>query len=183
MRRAPLFVLISVLVWLGSSGGFAQQRPSVLVAKVDGSIDKTLASYLEGAVEDAEDAGSTLVVQLDSAGTLDQDAVALAQRLHDATVPVIVWVGPSPAKAQGAGLLFLYAASLGAVAPGVGVGALELLVNATAATEISTGDVQDLATGWVIERGRQTPVAFPERPVPAAAAIQGHIASVAAASI
>ena len=75
MRRASLFVTLSALVWLVSTGAFAQERPSVLVAKVDGSIDRTVASYLEGAIEDAEDAGSTLVVQLDSAGTLDQDAV------------------------------------------------------------------------------------------------------------
>ncbi|HET8526280.1 MAG TPA: hypothetical protein VFM81_06530, partial [Actinomycetota bacterium] len=100
MRRPAPFVLFIAFVWLLTSAASAQEAPSVLVAKVDGSIDKTLASYLEGAVEDAEDAGSTLVVQLDSAGTLDQDAVALAERLHDATVPVIVWVGPSPAKAQ-----------------------------------------------------------------------------------
>jgi membrane-bound serine protease (ClpP class) len=183
MHRASLFVTLSALVWLISTGAFAQERPSVLVAKVDGSIDRTLASYLEGAIEDAEDAGSTLVVQLDSAGTLDQDAVALAQRLHDATVPVIVWVGPSPAKAQGAGLLFLYAASLGAVAPGVGVGPLEPLDLAGGDPQIPIADVQDLARGWAAERGRDAPTAFPERPVPAAAAIRGHIASVAAASI
>jgi membrane-bound serine protease (ClpP class) len=183
MRRAAPFVLFSALVWAVTTTAFAQERPSVLVAKVDGSIDRTLSSYLEGAIADAEDAGSTLVVQLDSAGTLDQDAVALAQRLHDATVPVIVWVGPSPAKAQGAGLLFLYAASLGAVAPGVGVGPLEPLDLAGGDARISTADVEALATGWVTDRGRETPVAFPERPVPAAAAIDGNIASVAAASI
>jgi membrane-bound serine protease (ClpP class) len=183
MRRASLFVMLSALVWLVSTGAFAQERPSVVVAKVDGSIDRTLASYLEGTIEDAEDAGSTLVVQLDSAGTLDQDAVGLAQRLHDATVPVIVWVGPSPGKAQGAGLLFMYAASLGAVAPGVGVGPLEPLDLAGGDPQIPIADVQDLARRWAAERGRDTPTAFPERPVPAAAAIQGHIASVAAASI
>jgi membrane-bound serine protease (ClpP class) len=183
MRRAAPFVLFSALVWVVSTAAFAQERSSVLVVKVDGSIDRTLASYLEGAVEDAEDAGSTLIVQLDSAGTLDRDAVALAERLHHATVPVIVWVGPAPAKAQGAGLLFLYAASLGAVAPGVGVGPLEPLDLAGGAPQISTSDVQAVATGWVTERGRETPLAFPERPVPAAAAIEGHIASVAAASI
>jgi len=183
MRRAAPFVLFSALLWLVSSAAFAQARPSVLVAKVDGSIDRTLASYLEGAVADAEDAGSTLVIQLDSAGTLDQDAIELAERIHGASVPVIVWVGPSPAKAQGAGLLFLYAASLGAVAPGVGVGPLEPLDLAGGDPEISTRQVQDLATGWVTERGRETPVTFPERPVPAAAAIEGNIASVAAASI
>lgn len=183
MRRAAPFVLFSALAWVIASGASAQEHPSVLVAKVDGSVDRTLASYLRGAIGDAEGAGSTLVVQLDSAGTLDQDAVALAQRLHDATVPVIVWVGPSPAKAQGAGLLFMYAASLGAVAPGVGVGPLEPLDLAGADSEVSTADIQALATGWVTGRGRETPVAFPERPVPAAAAIDGHIASVAAASI
>ncbi len=183
MRRAAPFVLFSALLWVVSSAAFAQDRPSVLVAKVDGSIDRTVASYLRGAIGDAEEAGSTLVVQLDSAGTLDQDAVALAQRLHDATVPVIVWVGPSPAKAQGTGLLLLYAASLGAVAPGVGVGPLEPLDLAGGEARISTADLHALATGWVTERGRQTPVAFPERPVPAAVAVRGHIASVAAASI
>jgi membrane-bound serine protease (ClpP class) len=183
MRRAAPFVLLSALVWLVATGALAQERPSVLVAKVDGSIDRTLASYLRGAIEDAEGMGSTLVVQLDSAGTLDQDAVALAQRLHDATVPVIVWVGPSPAKAQGAGLLFMYAGSLGAVAPGVGVGPLEPLDLAGGDPEVSAAQVRALATEWVTERGRETPVTFPERPVPGAAAVRGNIASVAAASV
>ena len=37
--------------------------------------------------------------------------------------------------------------------------------------------------GGSIERGRETPLAFPDRPVPARAALDGHIASVAAVSI
>src|SRR5262245_10863639 len=183
MRRAALFLLLSALVTVAANGASAQQRSSVLVAKVDGSIDRTVASYLRGAIADAEDAGSTLVVQLDSAGTLDEDAVGLAERIHDATVPVVVWVGPSPAKAQGAGLLFMYAASVGAVAPGAGVGPLEPLDLAGGEPTISTTEVQALANGWVRERGRPTPLAFPERPVPAAAAIDGNIASVAAPSV
>ena len=127
MRRAAPFLLFSALMCMVAGSAGAQDTPSVLVAKVDGSIDRTLASYLVDSIEEAEREGSTLVLQLDSAGTLDEDAVALAERIHDASVPVIVWVGPSPAKAAGAGLLFLYAASLGAVAPGAGVGPLEPL--------------------------------------------------------
>jgi membrane-bound serine protease (ClpP class) len=183
MRRAAMFSLLSALVLLPAIGASAQDRPSVLVAKVDGSIDRTVASYLEGAIEEAEDAGSTLVVQLDSAGTLDREPVGLAERIHDATVPVVVWAGPSPAKVQGAGLLFMYAASLGAVAPGAGVGPLEPLDLAGGEPAVSTAEVQALAEAWVRERGRPTPVAFPERPVPAAAAVEGNIASVAAPSI
>ena len=130
----------------------------MLVAKVDGSIDRTLASYLAGAVEEAERTGATLVLQLDSAGTLDQDAVALAERIHDASVPVIVWVGPAPAKAAGAGLLFLYAASLGAVAPGAGVGPLEPLDLSGDEPLVSEREVEALRTGRPCDRAqRQRP--------------------------
>jgi membrane-bound serine protease (ClpP class) len=96
---------------------------------------------------------------------------------------VIVWVGTSPAKAAGTGLLFLYAASLGAVAPGAGVGPLEPLDLAGDEPEIPPNETEALATGWVEERGRETPLSFPDRPVPARVALDGHIASVAAISI
>ena len=183
MRRAAPFLLLSALMCIIGGSAGAQDTPSVLVAKVDGSIDRTLASYLVDSIEDAEREGSTLVLQLDSAGTLDQDAVALAERIHDASVPVIVWVGPSPAKAAGTGLLFLYAASLGAVAPGAGVGPVEPLDLAGDEPEIPPSEVEALATRWVEERGRETPLSFPDRPVPARAALDEHIASVAAISI
>ena len=183
MRRTAPFLLFSALICMVVGSAGAQDTPSVLVAKVDGSIDRTLASYLVDSIEGAEREGSTLVLQLDSAGTLDQEAVALAERIHDASVPVIVWVGPAPAKAAGAGLLFLYAASLGAVAPGAGVGPLEPLDLAGDQPEIPLSEVEALATGWVEERGRETPLSFPDRPVPAQAALDGHVASVAAVSI
>ena len=183
MRRTAPFLLFSALMCMVAGSADARDTPSVLVAKVDGSIDRTLASYLVDSIEDAEREGSTLVLQLDSAGTLDQEAVPLAERIHDASVPVIVWVGPAPAKAAGAGLLLLYAASLGAVAPGAGVGPIEPLDLAGGEPEIPLGEVEALATGWVQERGRETPLSFPDRPVPARAALDGNIASVAAVSI
>ncbi len=183
MRRAAPFVLFSALMCMVAGSAGAQDTPSVLVAKVDGSIDRTLVSYLVDSIEEAEREGSTLVLQLDSAGTLDQDAVALAERIHDASVPVIVWVGPAPAKAAGAALLFLYAASLGAVAPGAGVGPLEPLDLAGDEPVIPLREVEALATGWIQDRGRETPPMFPDRPVPARAALDGDVASVAAVSI
>ena len=183
MRRTAPFLLFSALMCMVAGSAGAQDTPSVLVAKVDGSIDRTLASYVVDSIKEAEREGSTLVLQLDSAGTLDQDAVALAERIHDASVPVIVWVGPAPAKAAGAALLFLYAASLGAVAPGAGVGPLEPLDLAGDEPAIPQRQVEALATGWIQERGRETPPMFPDRPVPARAALDGHVASVAAVSI
>ena len=187
MSRVAALLLLGALFAVSPSAVFAQsEEASVLVAEVDGSIDGVLATYVRDSIEDAEASGSTLVLQLDTAGTLDVDPVALAERIHDARVPVVVWVGPSPAKAAGAGLLFLYAASLGAVAPGAGVGPLEPLDLADDRGP-SREAIEDLATGWVVERaerGRPTPsVAFPDEPVPAQTALDSSIAAVAATSI
>ena len=180
-RAAPFLLVIALATAAGGDAAAESDDPTVIVAKVEGSIDRTLVAFVDDVLEDAEADGATIVLQLDSAGTLDQDAVALAERVHEATVPVIVWVGPSPAKAQGAGLLLMYAASLGAVAPGAGVGPLYPL-DLAGADEPGGGPVEDLARGWMSERGRGTPV-FPEAPIPAQAALEGGIAEVAAASV
>lgn len=183
MRRRVPFVLLIAVVGLLAGVARAQEPPSVRVAKVDGSIDRTLSSYLLDSIEDAERSGSTLVLQLDSAGTLDEDPIALARRIHDATVPVIVWVGPAPARAAGAGLLFMYAASVGAVAPGAGVGPLEPLDLAGGEPPISRAELEKLIASWASEHGRAAPTALPDAPVPAQSALDRGIASVVAVSI
>lgn len=196
MRRAALltcgsFVFVAaswVGMWSPSSAASAQPTdasPSVIVAKVDGSIDRTVAGFLLDRIGEAERTGSTLVIQLDSAGTLDQDAVALARRVFESRVPVIAWVGPAPAKARGAAMLFLYAASLPVVAPGAGIGPLEPLdlVDARAAEAPDVANVHELAGRWAAERGR-TGVGFPTVPVPAQDAIElYHIAAFSAPSL
>src|SRR5581483_7300791 len=158
--------------------------PSVVVAKVDGSIDRTLAGYLTDQIAQAERMGAALVVQLDTAGTLDQDAVALARRVLRASVPVIVWVGPAPAKAQGAGLLLLYASSLAAVGPGVGVGPLEPLdlIDARQAELPPPAEIRSLAASWAAERNKPVPE-LPTSELTAQQALDQGIAQVAAASI
>src|SRR4029453_8611233 len=108
----------------GTASAQAPTTSKVLVVKVDGSMDRTVAGYLTDSVAEGERTGAGGVIQLHLAGTLDQPAVDLAERLFRSTVPVIVWVGPAPAKAQGAALLFMYASSIAAVAPGVGIGPL-----------------------------------------------------------
>lgn len=181
MRRAVPLLLLAALIGVPVAAAAQEGAASVAVVKVDGSIDGTMAAYLRDALADAEAAGSTVVIQLDSAGTLDQDAVELAERVHDATVPVVVWVGPAPAKAQGAGLLLMSAASLAAVAPGAGVGPLTPL-DLAGADEPSPADVRELATRWAVERGRPDP-SFPAAAVAARPALDRNLAEVAATSI
>ena len=188
MRRASFPIAIAVcalsLLWVGTASAQAPTTSRVLVAKVDGSIDRTVAGYLTDSLAEGERTGAAVVIQLDSAGTHDQPAVELAERLFRSSVPVIVWVGPAPAKAQGAALLFMYASSLAAVAPGVGVGPLEPvdLVDAANAKLPDDAALERMASGWAEVRGRPTP-AFPSSVVPAQDALDGHIAQVVATSL
>jgi membrane-bound serine protease (ClpP class) len=185
-RAAPLLFAASLLALAPRAASAQTVRPdassNVMVVKVDGSIDRTVDAYLRDALAQAERDGATVVIQLDSAGTLDVDPVSLAERIHDASVPVIVWVGPAPAKAEGAGLLLMYAASEAAVAPGVGLGPTVPLDLADPSSGTPTS-VRALAERWANERGRPTPTVFPARAVPAQTAIDGHLADVAAPSI
>lgn len=103
---------------VGASKGIVE------VIQVEGAIDRPLLGYLLGKLDAAEAEGATVVLELDTSGTLDEDPIALAERVASLTVPVIAWVGPVPAKASGAGLLLMYASSLAAVQPGAQVGPL-----------------------------------------------------------
>jgi membrane-bound ClpP family serine protease len=172
MRRPALLALFVVLALPVLSASARAQSPSptagsVVVVKVDGSIDATQARYLRESLDRAEAEGATAVIQLDSAGTLDQDAVGLAERIHDARVPVIVWVGPAPAKARGAGLLFMYAASLAAVAPRRGRAPSRSISWTPAARRSRAARARGPRHRLAEERGRPTPLAFPAEPVPA----------------
>src|SRR5687768_12660609 len=186
MRRPASFVLLFLAcagLLAGPTGpAAAQEEASVAVVKVDGSIDRTVAGYLRDALADAERTGSTVILQLDSAGTLDQDAIEIARWVHEAAVPVIAWVGPAPAKVQGAALLLMYAASDAAVAPGAGVGPLEPL-DLAGAPQPSPSAVRELASEWMQERDRPISGAFPPEPVPAQEALDEGIAAIPAASL
>lgn len=182
MRRAALFFLVlAPVTFVQTRSGAQEADPAVTVIKVDGSIDRTVDGYLRDAIAAAEADGATLILQLDSAGTLDVDPVALAERIHETSVPVVAWVGPAPAKAQGAALLMLYAASVGAIAPGAGVGPLAPLD--LASTDRRAEGVEGLARRWASERERDEPQLFPAQPVPARAALDGRVVDVVATSV
>jgi membrane-bound serine protease (ClpP class) len=188
MRRPAIPIALAVcvlaLLWVGTASAQAPTTSKILVVKVDGSIDRTVADYLTDSLTEGERTGAAVVIQLDSAGTLDQPAVDLAERLFRSRVPVIVWVGPAPAKAQGAALLFMYASSLAAVAPGVGVGPLQPvdLVDATNTTLPNDAALERMASGWAETRGRPVP-SFPSSVVPAQEALDGYLAQEVATSL
>lgn len=103
----------------------ADEQGQVDVVKVSGLLDPVLADLVISSVGQAERNGSVaLVLQLNSSGAVISDAelVRVAERLHDARLPVAIWVGPSGAKARGAVTQLLGVVPIVGVAPGSTVG-------------------------------------------------------------
>ena len=169
MRRLALFPLVLTLVFAVPALAQDEQAPTkVEVIQVEGAIDRPLLAYVNERLSIAEREDAVVVLQLDTAGTLDQDAVALADRIANLSVPVVTWVGPAPAKAAGAGLLLMYAASLAAVSPGSQTGPLYPVGSAPRPGR--RPDLKATISGWIEARGKDTRL---ERPRPTSVRCRG----------
>lgn len=176
--------MFSLFLVVGAYPGAALAQPTgdrVDVIKVEGAIDRPLLGYLQDQLDQAVADGAVVVLQLDSAGTIGPDAVALGQRLVDLPVPVLVWVGTVPARASGAGMLLMDAASLASVAPGSQTGPRDP-VNLLHPEEVSP-DLDATIQSWLDARGRTPDLSHQNEAMPAAQAIQYRFADLWATSV
>lgn len=175
---------ILVLCVLAPTAASAQTAPSatpVVILKVQGAIDRSLMSYLEARLSSAEQQGAIVVLQIDTSGSLNQDGLALAERVAVLRVPVIAWVGPAPAKASGAGLLLMFAASVAAVSPGSQTG--PLLPIDLAHPGASDPGLLTTIQGWLTAREKTTQLTQLDRPLTAQTAIDLEIAKLHATTV
>ncbi|HKA94040.1 MAG TPA: NfeD family protein [Acidimicrobiia bacterium] len=104
----------------------APRRNGIDVVKVDGLVDPPTASLVRDAISRANRQRSTMIVlQLDSGGSVDVDIQPLLRDVQRSRVPVVVWVGPSGAKAKGAATLLAQAAPVLSVSSGSSIGAAD----------------------------------------------------------
>jgi membrane-bound serine protease (ClpP class) len=99
-------------------------EPFVMVATYDGVINPVSAEYLHDALASAEASGAhALIIALNTPGGLDSSMRLIIKDLTGATIPVIVYVSPSSARAASAGVFITMAAHVAAMAPGTNIGA------------------------------------------------------------
>lgn len=142
MRRLPTLAaaLITLAVVMGgfsALAGPAAARPGsvvqesgddagrVSIIKVEGLIDPVMASFIDRSISEGEAAGVVAVVlQMDSSGAVVDDDVLvdLAKHIHESSVPVAVWVGPSGSSALGGAAQLAGAAERIGIAPGSRLG-------------------------------------------------------------
>jgi membrane-bound serine protease (ClpP class) len=184
VRRVALSLCCFGAVLLGPLMSPATAQPtasSVVVLKVEGAIDEPLLHYLQDRLRSAEANGDIVMLQIDTSGTIDQDGVALGQQIADLEVPVVAWVGPAPARASGAGLLLMYAASLTAVSPGSQTGPLNP-IDLGRPDEGYPGLTATIE-GWLDERGKTTRLDWDDGPLTAQQALDLQIATDVAQSV
>ena len=159
----------------------AADPTSVVVLRVEGAIDRTLMSYLDDRLAQAERDGSIVVLQLDTSGTLGQDGVALAERVAEARRSRARLGRSDPGEAAGRG----HAADVRIVARGRRARIPDGTARAhrPAAPRGRARRARGHDRGWLDAATRTANLEPVDEPLPAADAIDLGIASVAASTV
>jgi membrane-bound serine protease (ClpP class) len=130
MRRAAQLLVTAGLA-LASCTALVEAAPTVRLVEFETFVNPITALRVVQAVDDAEAAGDALVlIRLDTPGGLVTAMETIVKRILAARVPVVVWVGPSGAKAASAGFFILISADVAAMAPGTRTGAASTVFGA-----------------------------------------------------
>jgi membrane-bound serine protease (ClpP class) len=122
--------LRAFLVWFGAlalalafAATAAAQTPRVLAVDFENDVNPVTKDYVINAIDRAEDEGyAAVVILLDTPGGLDSSMRDIIKRELDATVPVVMYVYPSGARAASAGAFLVMAADVAAMAPQTNIG-------------------------------------------------------------
>ncbi|MFO7155344.1 MAG: nodulation protein NfeD [Pseudomonadota bacterium] len=123
-RRVLLPVMAAVLVCAAGGGAQEGALHTVALCELTGTVDSGMAAYLADCVRiAAERRYEALVVRVDTPGGALEATRDIVREFLGSPVPVLVWVGPSGARAGSAGVFVTLAANVAAMAPGTNIGA------------------------------------------------------------
>ena len=125
MTRLPLVAAAVSLCCLVQSAWAQPATPrQIVVTEIDGIIQPITAEYFIDAIDAADTSGAELVVLvLRTPGGLLDSTRSMVSRMITSRAPVVVFVGPSGARAASAGFILLIAADVAVMAPATHAGA------------------------------------------------------------
>lgn len=128
MNRKFVFlalIFISTVVFLSPLLYSAQNKKSeVFVVTVNGVINPVTAEYIGKSIKKASEMNAeALIIELDTPGGLDTSMRSIVKDIIGSSVPVVVYVSPSGARAASAGVFITMAAHVAAMSPGTNIGA------------------------------------------------------------
>ncbi|MDA8213929.1 MAG: nodulation protein NfeD [Nitrospiraceae bacterium] len=128
MNRKFVFlalIFISTVLFLSPLLYSVENRKSeVLVITVNGVINPVASEYIGKSIKKAAEMNAeALIIELDTPGGLDTSMRSIVKDIIGSSVPVIVYVSPSGARAASAGVFITMAAHIAAMSPGTNIGA------------------------------------------------------------
>ena len=118
----PAFAL--ALAALGAACGAEDTERALHVVTIERQVDGVLASYIDRAIDHAEDSrGRAVLLRVDTPGGEIGAMKEIVGRIERSEVPVITWVGPPGAEAVSAGTFIAMAGHVAAMAPSTTIGA------------------------------------------------------------
>jgi membrane-bound serine protease (ClpP class) len=121
---AFLFIALCLAPQLSVGRASGAPQPRAIIAEYDGIIHPIAAEFFDEVIARADTSGATVVVLvLRTPGGLLDSTRTIVSRMIAARTPVVVFVGPSGARAASAGFLIALAADVAVMAPGTHFGA------------------------------------------------------------
>ena len=158
MKRFLISVLPMVLVILGLAPAWAAEP--VALIQIDGVISPVTLRLVSMAIDRAQaEKAQALIIQLDTPGGLERSMRSIVQKELNAELPVIVFVGPTGARAASAGVFITMAAHVAAMAPATNIGAAHpVAVGGGQMDKVSAKKIENDAAAFArtiaTERGR-----------------------------
>ena len=121
-------MLVGLCLWpapqLAQSPRATAEKPLAVVAEFDGIIHPIATEYIDQAITQADaSSAAVVVIILRTPGGLLDSTQDIVSRLIKSRAPVVVFVGPSGARAASAGFILTIAADVAVMAPGTHIGA------------------------------------------------------------
>ena len=99
-------------------------QAKVVSVDVDGIVHPVTAEVISSAIDQAQaERADALIIRLSTPGGLLDATRSIVEEVFRSPVPVIMWVGPSGARAASAGFFLLECGDVAAMAPGTNTGA------------------------------------------------------------
>jgi membrane-bound serine protease (ClpP class) len=123
VRLLPLAILLSTIPGMLLSGDARAANGEVVVGHIDNTITPVMARYVERVIKRGERENAPAVVfEMDTPGGLGSAMDDIIRDILQSSVPVVVYVTPTGARAASAGVYIGYASHVLAMAPGTNIG-------------------------------------------------------------
>jgi membrane-bound serine protease (ClpP class) len=104
--------------------GHSEEKAPVFIAEVEGIINPATAKFIIESIDQAvKEGGQCLIIELDTPGGLMDSMRNIVKKILASPIPIIVYVGPSGARAASAGVFITMSAHIAVMAPGTHIGA------------------------------------------------------------